>query len=480
MNSVLSGMQAFANWIWGIPMLVWIVGGGFVMSARLGFLQFTKLGFILKHTIGKSMGEKGRDGKFSGWQAVTGALASTLGAGNIIGTAMAVAFGGPGAVFWLWLSGFFCCVVKYSETTIAMKYRKLGPQGIWEGGPQIYLSKATGWKWLSPLYAILVICGLFLAASAQIGAGVDNLVKLGTPRFGTMITLTILVGLVVIGGIKSLLSVTERLVPFMSVLYIIGCLLVIGLNIENLPAAVALIFKDAFTGRAAFGGFVGATLTQSIRWGIARGCYSNDAGTGVTTILHAVADVKHPVQQSMWAVFEVFFDTIIVCSLTCLVVLTSGIWSDKLDPAVMTMTAFTNNLGTVGGLIATISVVLFTFTTACAQITFTEAQIVSLCGEKYRKLGRYGMVALLLLGGTVGISALIPYIDFFTGLYTFFNMLGVYGCSRMVISLTKEYFADPMKWETQMWPDWVREEKEFKQIQSRVQPAKMPSLQDTH
>lgn len=299
MDGILQGMQAFANWIWGIPMLLWIVGGGLIMSIRLGFLQFTKLGFILKNTIGKSMGQKGKDGKFTGWQAVTGALASTLGAGNIIGTAMAIAFGGPGGVFWLWLSGFFCCIVKYCETTIAMKYRKMGPNGIWEGGPQIYLSKATGWKWLSPLYAVLVICGLFLAASAQIGSGVDNLVKMGTPRLATTVVLTLLVGLVVIGGIRSLLKVTELLVPFMSVLYMAGCIVVIAMHITQLPGVIVMIFEDAFTGRAAFGGFVGATVTQSIRWGIARGCYSNDAGTGVTTILHSVADVNHPVQQSI-------------------------------------------------------------------------------------------------------------------------------------------------------------------------------------
>jgi AGCS family alanine or glycine:cation symporter len=205
---VLQLMQDFANWLWGIPMLLVIVGGGFVMSVRLEFPQFTRLGFVLKNTVGKSFGKKGQDGKISGWQAVTGALASTLGAGNIIGTAMAVGFGGPGGVFWMWLSGFFCCVVKFCETTMAMKYRKLNNKGQWEGGPQIYLTAGTGWKWISPLYAVICIICLFLAASAQIGSGVDNLVGLGTPRLGTTIVLTILVGVVVIGGMKSLLSVT--------------------------------------------------------------------------------------------------------------------------------------------------------------------------------------------------------------------------------------------------------------------------------
>lgn len=459
---VLQLIQDFTNWLWGIPMLIWIVGGGVVMSARLGFPQFTRLGFVLKNTIIKSFGEKGKDGKISGWQAVTGALASTLGAGNIIGTAMAVGFGGPGGVFWLWLSGLFCCVVKYCETTMAMMYRKLNDKGQWEGGPQIYLTAGTGWKWLSPLYAVLCIVCLFLAASAQIGAGVDNLVGLGTPRIATTVVLTVLVGVVVIGGIKSLLTVTEKLVPFMSVLYMAGCLVVIALNIENLPEAFFSIFRYAFTGRAAVGGFIGATVAQSIRWGVARGCYSNDAGTGVTTILHAVADVNHPIQQAMWAIFEVFFDTIIVCSMTCLTVLSSGVWTTGIDPAVMTATAFENSLGTVGGLLVTIAVVLFTFTTACAQIEFTEAQFIALVGEKARGVARWGMLALILVGGMVGISTLISYVDFFAGLYTLVNLLGVYWCGSKIVAVSKEYFSNTKKWETTLWPHWADLEQQLK------------------
>lgn len=459
---VLQLMQDFANWLWGVPMLLVIVGGGFVMSVRLGFPQFTKLGFVLKHTIGKSFGQKGQDGKISGWQAVTGALASTLGAGNIIGTAMAVGFGGPGGVFWMWLSGFFCCVVKFCETTMAMKYRKLNKKGQWEGGPQIYLTAGTGWKWISPLYAVICIVCLFLAASAQIGSGVDNLVGLGTPRLATTVVLTGLVGVVVIGGMKSLLSVTEKVVPFMSVLYMVGCLVVIAFNIERLPEAFFSIFRYAFTGRAAVGGFLGATVMQSIRWGIARGCYSNDAGTGVTTIVHAVSDVNHPIQQSMWAIFEVFFDTIIVCSMTCLTVLSSGVWTTGIDPAIMTATAFRNALGTFGSILVTVAVVLFTFTTACAQIEFTEAQFVALVGEKARGIARWGMLALILLGGMVGISTLISYVDFFAGVYTLVNLLGVYWCGGQIVTLFKEYFSDPDKWETVKWAHWTELENQMK------------------
>ncbi|MDT3843680.1 MAG: amino acid carrier protein [Bacillota bacterium] len=461
MQMILDGIMAFTNWLWGIPMLIWVVGGGIVMSVRLGFPQFTKLGFILKNTIGKSFGQKTEEGKISGFKAVTGALASTLGAGNIIGTAMAIAYGGPGGVFWLWLSGLFCSIVKYCETTMSMKYRHLNPEGEWEGGPQFYLTEGTGWKWISPVYAVICIVCLFLAASAQIGSGVDNLVGLGTPRLATTVVLTILVGIVVIGGIRSLLNVTEKLVPLMSAMYMIGCVIVILMNVQNLPAAVGSIFAGAFTGRAAIGGFAGAVVTQSIRWGVARGCFSNDAGTGVTTILHAVADVNHPIQQSMWAVFEVFFDTIVVCTMTCLVILTTGVWTEPIDAAVMTSTAFQSALGTGGGLLVTISVVLFTFTTACAQIEFIEAMFRRYVGEHAGHASRWLMLGLILGGGLIGISALISYVDFFAGLYTLVNLLGVYWCGKQIVDLTREYFADPVKWEREMWPKWEEMKNSF-------------------
>lgn len=469
MQAILDGMVAFTTWVWGIPMLLIVVGGGFWMSCRLGFPQFTRLGFILKNTIGKSLGQKGKDGKISGWQAVTGALASTLGAGNIIGTAMAVAYGGPGAVFWLWLSGLICCVVKFCETTMAMKYRHIGPNGDWEGGPQYYLSEGTGWKWISPVYAVFCVISQFLGASAQIGAGADNLVGLGSPRLAATIVLTVLVGFVVIGGMRSLLRVTEKMVPIMSVLYIAGCLIVIVLNIQNLPAAFVSIFRYAFTGRAAVGGFAGSSLMLCIRWGLARGTYSNDAGTGVTTIVHACAECNHPIQQSMWAVFEVFFDTIVVCTMTCMVVLCTDVWTiEGLDAAVMTATAFENTIGVVGGLLVTIAVLLFTFTTACALTEFAEAQLVRLIGEKVRGVARWGVLALLLVGGTVGISGLINYLDFFVAIYMMINLLGVYWCGSQIVELSREYFRDPQKWETTKWAKWVNMEKQYAETHQKV------------
>jgi AGCS family alanine or glycine:cation symporter len=459
---VLKAILAFTNWVWGIPMLIWLVGGGIFLTFRLHFMQFCKLGYILKYTIGRSFGNKKDKNMISGFKAVTGALASTLGAGNIVGTAMAIAYGGPGGVFWLWMTGLFACAIKYSEVTLAMKYRHKDNNGNWEGGPQYYLSAATGWKWLGVAYAISCAFCLFLAASAQVGAGVDNLAALGANR--TLVTAIeiALVAIIVIGGMKRMLNVTEMVVPFMSVFYVIGGLIVIALHIGNLPAAIASVFRYAFTGHAAFGGFVGATFSMCIRWGVCRGIYSNDSGTGCVTIAHAASDeANHPVQQGMWGIFEVFFDTIIVCSITCLVILSTGVWETEGNASILTATAFAKTLGPIGSYLVTISLLLFTFTTAVAQVEFGSAQLKKLLGEKAYFPCKIVYLAMLFAGGMIGIAAIINYVDFGSFLIIFFNTIGVYWCHTEVLQLTKEYFSDTLRWEKEKWPVWVELEKKF-------------------
>lgn len=464
MTAFLNAILAFTNWVWGIPMLIFLVGGGLFLSVRLGFIQFTRLPFILKHTIGKAAGrDQGGEGRFSGWQAATGALASTLGAGNIVGTAMAIAFGGPGGVFWLWLAGLAACAVKYSEVTLCMSHRRLAQNGAWEGGPQYYLSDATGWKWIGTGYAIACVFTLFLAASAQIGSGVDNLAALGAPRLASTVILTVLCALVVLGGMKSLLAMTEKVVPIMSVLYMAGALIVIILNIRNLPEAFFSIFRYAFTGHAAVGGFVGAGVTACIRWGVCRGVYSNDAGTGSTTMSHAVAEVNHPVQQGMWGVFEAFFDTLIVCSMTCFAILCTGVWQQEgVTSSSMTAAAFGSTLGITGNILVTVSLLMFTFTTACAQIEFACVSLVKLIGEAGRKYGRWVLLAMVFVGGIVGIESLINYVDFGSFMMILLNMTGVFLCHGEIVAVTKEYFADTGKWEMEKWPKWADMEKNLK------------------
>ncbi len=464
MTAFLNGILAFTNWVWGIPMLILLAGGGIFLAFRLRFIVFIRLPFILKNTIGKSFGKenKKKKGKFSGWQAATGALASCLGSGNIVGTAMAIAFGGPGGVFWLWVAGLVSCAIKFAEVTMCMIHRHLDSRGNWEGGPSYYLSEATGRKWMGTVYAIACLFALFLAASAQIGSGVDNLVAMGAPRMVSTIILTLLCVAVVVSGMNSLMTYREKIVPIMSVLYVVGALVVILVNIDQLPGAFYSIFRYAFTGHAAVGGFAGAGVAACIRWGICRGVYSSDAGTGYTTMSHAVAEVNHPVQQGMWGVFEAFFDTIIVCSLTCFTILCTGVWQEEgVSSSAMTMTAFGSVLGTGGSLLVTVCLLLFTFTTACAQIQFACISLVKLVGEKGRIYGRWVLLAMVFVGGIVGIEALINYVDFGTFLMTVINMVGILICSGQVVKVTREYFDDPKKWETKKWPKWEQMEADY-------------------
>lgn len=458
-GNFLSGILAFTNWVWGWPMLIWLIGGGVVLSVKLGFIQFRKLPFILKHTIGKSMGEKGKDGKFSGWQAVTGALASTLGAGSIVGAALAIGYGGPGGVFWMWVTGLIACVIKYSEVVVAMKYR-IRVNGAWKGGPQVYLPAATGMKWLGVLFAVICIITKFFGSSAQVAAVVDTFSIFHISRTVITVTLTVIAGVIVMLGMGGLLAFTEKCVPIMSTLYFGAGILVILLNIQNLPGAVASIFRYAFTGRAAVGGFSGASLAMCIRWGLARGIYSNDAGNGATTIMHSVAEVNHPVQQGMWGVFEVFCSTLVICSVTCLAILCTGVWQQDIIPATYTITAFTQTLGVAGKVIVSISTLLFCFTTAVAGIMVGSEQIGSLVGSKAGTASKLLYMVLLVAGGMFGMKTMISYTDFFAFLMIATNTVGVYKCANDIVALTKEYFSDPEKWEAEKWPHWVELEKQ--------------------
>lgn len=417
MQFILNGILEFTNWVWGYPLMIWLVGGGLFISAKLGFLQFRKFPFIMKHTIGKSFGEKGKDGKISGWQAVTGALSSTLGAGNIVGVGIAVAYGGPGALFWMWIVGFIVCILKYSEVLMAMKYRIKNSRGEWEGGPQHYLSKGTGWKWLGMTYAVVLCVVMFLSASSQIASGVDNVVFLGMNRTVGTAVFTLITAFVVIGGMKRLLGFTEKVVPLMSVLYVGAGLVVIALNIRNLPEVIRLIFTTAFTGEAGIGGFAGASFAMCVRWGLARAIYSSDAGAG-------------------------------------LAILTSGVWTENPDGSVLALNAFQSSLGTAGAIIVAVSLILFTFTTACANVAFGAIQLNKIFNEKVGYIGRFVYIAVLFFAGMVGINAIINYMDFGSFLVVAINTFGLYICYKQIAELTKEYFADPEKWETVKWKKW--------------------------
>lgn len=467
--TISDGILAFTNFIWGYPAIIFFVIGGIFLTIRIHWIQITKFGFIIKHTIGLSFGKKSEDGKHSGWQAFTGALASNLGNGTMVGAGMAIALGGPGAIFWMWVCGIVACAIKYGEVVLAMKYRTINDKGEWAGGPQYYLPKASGLKWLGPLFAVVMVISMFLSASAQIGAGVDNVVSLGANRTLTTAIYIILAALIVLGGMNRLLQYTEKVVPIASVLYIIVGLIIIVINYQNIPTAFYNIFRYAFTGHAAFGGFAGATLSACIRWGLARGIYSNNAGVGMTTISHSVADVNHPAQQGMWGMFDVIVSTLVLCTISGLTVLVTDAWQISPDSATLTLKAFEFSLGNIGAYIFAICLVLFTFTSGVASLEFGVNQFNSLIRGRNADLPiRILYLALMFAGGMVGIEFIINYMDFFAFLLFAINMPVIYMRHKEIHNLTSEYFADPDKWETTRWPLWVKMRERFDATQKAV------------
>lgn len=440
---------AFANWAWGIPMLIWLVGGGIILTIASGGVQFRRLGWILKNTIlSKQMRETKEEGKISSYQAVLAALSGTIGTGNIIGVAIGIVRGGPGAIFWMWVVGFVAMAIKYSEVVCSIKYREKRLDGEYNAGPFMYIKKGFPIKSigtvLAVIYALSLIINLLIAAGVHTGALVDNLQEFNINRWVSTIVAMVLVFVVVLGGVQVLVKITDKLVPIMSVIYIIGGTAVILLNIRNLIPSIGLIFSHAFQPSAAIGGFAGASVSAAIRWGTARGMYSSDSGNGIQAIMHGQAEVDHPVAQGIWGVFEVFFDTIIICSFTAMALLTSGVWTGEVqDPATMSIRAFEGSLGFIGKLIIVVAVVLFAFSCVLSFVYFIESQVTSLTGNK--KIGKAVQmlfIAIMLLGGLYGVEKIIILADAGNAISIFTNMTAMVLLSGMIRKETVDYFKD--------------------------------------
>lgn len=440
---------AFANWAWGIPMLIWLVGGGIILTIASGGVQFRRLGWILKNTIlSKQMRETKEEGKISSYQAVLAALSGTIGTGNIIGVAIGIVRGGPGAIFWMWVVGFVAMAIKYSEVVCSIKYREKRLDGEYNAGPFMYIKKGFPIKSigtvLAVIYALSLIINLLIAAGVHTGALVDNLQEFNINRWVSTIVAMVLVFVVVLGGVQVLVKITDKLVPIMSVIYIIGGTAVILLNIRNLIPSIGLIFSHAFQPSAAIGGFAGASVSAAIRWGTARGMYSSDSGNGIQAIMHGQAEVDNPVAQGIWGVFEVFFDTIIICSFTAMALLTSGVWTGEVqDPATMSIRAFEGSLGFIGKLIIVVAVVLFAFSCVLSFVYFIESQVTSLTGNK--KIGKAVQmlfIAIMLLGGLYGVEKIIILADAGNAISIFTNMTAMVLLSGMIRKETVDYFKD--------------------------------------
>lgn len=442
---IIDTLVKISEWLWGLPLLIILVGGGLFLTFRLGFFQFRYLPHILKHTFGSMFKKSEGEGTVSAFQAATTALASSIGGSSIVGVPVAIALGGPGSIFWMWITALVGCATKFTEIVLGIKYRKKGVDGEYVGGAMYYL-KSSPIPILATIFAFMLMIEIAPSISTQTLTFIQNCENLGLNKYISLGALLVVVCLVIFGGIKKIASFTEKLVPLMAMLYIVGGLIVIFYNFREIPGAFLSIFKNAFTPTAALGGFAGASLSEGIRNGIARGCYSNEAGMGTATTAHSSASVEIPAQQGIWAVFEIFSNTMIVCTVTALVVLVSGAWI-KVSPqmaATMPAYAFQTVLGkTIGGGFVSIALLMFVLSTIIVIIFFGEKQAEFLFGHKFSIIMRFIYIGFIILGLLLNLEQLYSLLDLMLAFVVIPNMIGIILMSNEAVELKNEYFYNP-------------------------------------
>ncbi|TVQ95879.1 MAG: sodium:alanine symporter family protein [Spirochaetaceae bacterium] len=448
----MEAIVAFNSWlngiVWGPPFMVLLIGTGLYLTIRLGFFQFVKLGLSWRQSFGrffrKTKEEEG--GAISSFQAVSSAMAATIGVGNIAGVATAIALGGPGAVFWMWISALVGMATKFGEAALGVKYREIDAEGNVQGGVMYYIEKGlgSGWKWLAVVYA-------FLAGIAALGIG--NMVQantmaaaletgFGIPPLATGIGAIILVGLVILGGIKRIGATAAKLVPFMAIVYIIGALVVILTRVSAVPGAFGQIFYHAFNPTAATGGFAGAAVAASIRYGIARGIFSNEAGLGAASIVHAQAK-NSPVRQGMWGIWEVFIDTIVVCTMTALVILVTDALPSGATGAALASNAFDTGLPGPGGVIVLFGLALFSYTTMLTWSFYGEKSWEYIFGKKVVLPYRLIFLAFLFVGAVGGLVLIWDVADTLNGLMAAPNLIALLVLAGVLVKEKNAYMNSP-------------------------------------
>lgn len=443
------------NFIWGVPAMICIIGVGLYLSIRTGFIQIRKFPYSIKTTIGRMFRKKeASDGSMTPFQAVCTALAATVGTGNIAGVAGAIAIGGPGAVFWMWVSAILGMCTKFAEVTLAVHFRERNPQGDYVGGPMYYIKNGLSkkWHWLAAAYAAFGVLTVFGTGNATqvntITTAINsallsfNLIQEDQMRLCSLIIgilITILVGLVLLGGIKRIGSVSEKLVPFMALLYIVLGFGVILLNIERIPEVFRQIIVGAFKPSAVTGGVVGS-FYLSMTKGVARGIFSNEAGLGTGSIAHACADTQKPVKQGFFGVFEVFADTIVICTLTALTILCSGVNINygSAAGAELTISGFTAVYGSWVTIFTALAMCCFAFSTIIGWGLYGARCLEYLASTKVLKpfMVAYSLVAIL--GATVDLGLLWSIAETFNGLMSIPNLIALFLLSGTLIRLIKE------------------------------------------
>ncbi len=437
-EALVGKVGAFA---WGPPMLILLVGTGFWLTFALRGLQFRKLWHSLYLALVKRKDDGDEPGDITHFQALMTALSATVGTGNIAGVATAVAAGGPGALFWMWLTGLVGMATKYSEAVLAVKFREVDEKGTMCGGPMYYISKGLGWKWLGVLFAIFAAVAAFGIGDMVQSNSIADAVKatFNVPPFVTGIVLMVLIALVVLGGIKSIARVTEILVPVMIVFYMGGALLIILKHIAGVPSALAMIVKLAFTPTAATGGFAGATVMLAIRMGVSRGVFSNESGLGSSPIAAAAAQTKHPVTQALVSMTQTFIDTLVVCTMTGLVLVLTGAWDSGKTGAELTVNAFQQGI-TGGNYIVTFGLILFAYSTMLGWCYYGEKSIEYLLGIKAVTPYRYVFIAFVGLGAVAKLNLVWSLSDTFNGLMAVPNLIGLLFLTPVIVKETQNYF----------------------------------------
>lgn len=450
LNNLVKQLAGYTS----IPLILLLLLGGTYLTFKLGFFQVVKFGHIWKETFGK-MRDKGEgEGTISPFQAAATALASIIGAGNIVGVAVGISIGGPGAIFWMWLTALVGCATKYSEAVLAVKYRRIDENGEYFGAPMYYLeSIKKGGKALAIFLAVISAIELFTSIAVQTNT-ISGLINstYGVPKFATGVVLAVATLIITAGGITAIGKFSEKLVPFMTILYLGMALIVVIANFTQIPAAFGMIFKYAFSPIAAAGGFAGAGLAAIIRQGLSRGLYGTEAGLGTAAYTHGSATTTHPSKQALWTVFESFVDTGIVCTVSALLVLTTGVWTEGTEAAnAMPTKAIATIFGDkIAGFVLVISIVLFAYSTIMALVFYGERVLHYLVGSKTAKILRYVYIVGILFGSTMTIKLVWSLLDLSLALNIIPNMIGVLILAGEVKVLHDEYFSEVSRDKTRL------------------------------
>jgi alanine or glycine:cation symporter, AGCS family len=440
MESIEKYLDVISGFVWGWPLIILLLGTHVYLTIRLRFIQR----YILKG-IRLSL-KKTSEGKgdISHFGALTTALAATIGTGNIVGVATAVVAGGPGAVLWMWLTGVFGIATKYAEALLSVKYRITTAKGQMAGGPMYVLERGMNQKWLGVLFALFTAIAAFGIGSMVQANSIAELVK-STFHISPWITGTIMTSLtavVILGGIRSIARVCEALVPFMAITYVIGCLALLCLNVSTLPHTISLIFTSAFTGQAAVGGFLGATIKEAIRYGAARGLFSNESGLGSAPIVAAAAQTSNPVRQALVSSTGTFWDTVVVCAMTGLVLVNSGEWQSGVhNGAALTQVAF-GDFGILGGIVLTVGLLTFVFSTILGWSYYGEKAAEYLLGSRAVMPYRCLWVASVMIGSVTTLRAVWSFADIMNACMAIPNLISLIFLSGVIVAETRQYLWD--------------------------------------